>query len=146
MQSCEHGSDDCVQEDWYTVRSQVQQDMMRPKSALYYISDLEKIAMDVAEEIIEKETDQNGVMDIIKMCQKFSLESVAYVFLGSRLGALSGTGDGQRLIEIADSTGELQQTLFFMPKSLLPYLPGFKKFIKYELNIMFYITIHNTMV
>ena len=136
MQGCEHGSDYCVQEDWYTVRSQVQQDMMRPKSALYYISDLEKIAMDVAEEIIEKETDQNGVMDIIKMCQKFSLESVAYVFLGSRLGALSGTGDGQRLIEIADSTGELQQTLFFMPKSLLPYLPGFKKFIKYELNIL----------
>merc|ERR1712109_117536 len=82
-------------EEWYDVRSQVQQDMMRPKSALYYISDLEKIAMDVAEEIIEKETDQNGVMDIIKMCQKFSLESVAYVFLGSRLGALSGTGDGQ---------------------------------------------------
>ena len=49
MQGCEHGSDYCVQEDWYTVRSQVQQDMMRPKSALYYISDLEKIAMDVAD-------------------------------------------------------------------------------------------------
>ena len=119
-----------MQEDWYAVRSQVQQDIMRPKSALYYIRDLEKIAMDVADEIIEKETDKDGVMDIIKMCQKFSLESVAFVFLGSRLGTLSGEGDGQRLIEIADSTGELQQTLFFMPKSLLPYLPGFKKFIK----------------
>ena len=43
---------------------------------------------------------------------------------------VAGTGDGQRLIEIADSTGELQQTLFFMPTSVLPYLPGFKKFIK----------------
>ena len=31
-------------------------------------------------------------------------KSVAFVFLGSRLGTLSGEGDGQRLIEIADST------------------------------------------
>ena len=119
-----------MQEDWYAVRSKVQQDLMRPKSALYYIRDLERIAMDVSEQIIEKETDRNGVMEVVKMCQKYSLEAVAFVFLGSRLGALAGTGDGQRLIEIADSTGELQQTLFFMPTSVLPYLPGFKKFIK----------------
>ena len=103
--------------------------MMRPKSALYYIEDLEKIALDVTE-LIEKESDSSGSLDVIKMCQKYSLEAVAFVFLGSRLGALAGTGDGQRLIEIADSTGELQQTLFFMPTSVLPYLPGFKKFIK----------------
>ena len=111
------------------MRTQVQQDMMRPKSALYYIEDLEKIALDVTE-LIEKESDPSGSLDVIKMCQKYSLEAVAFVFLGSRLGALAGTGDGQRLIEIADSTGELQQTLFFMPTSVLPYLPGFKKFIK----------------
>ena len=36
-------------EEWYDVRSQVQQDMMRPKSALYYISHLEKIALDIVE-------------------------------------------------------------------------------------------------
>merc|ERR1712013_638812 len=30
-------------EDWYDVRSKVQQDMMRPKSALYYIDEMEAI-------------------------------------------------------------------------------------------------------
>ena len=62
---------------------------MRPKSALYYIEDLERIALDVTE-LIEKESDPSGQLDIIKMCQKYSLEAVAYIFLGSRLGTLSG--------------------------------------------------------
>ena len=47
-------------EEWYDVRSQVQQDMMRPKSALYYISHLEKIALDVT-----------GALDIVEICQEY---------------------------------------------------------------------------
>ena len=38
-------------EDWYSVRSKVQQDMMRPKSALYYITELEKKLHAVREEV-----------------------------------------------------------------------------------------------
>ena len=32
-------------EDWYEVRHKVQQDMMRPKSALYYIDEMEEIIL-----------------------------------------------------------------------------------------------------
>ena len=117
-------------EEWYDVRSQVQQDMMRPKSALYYISDLEKIAQDVTE-VIEAESDPSGSLDVIKMSQKYSLEAVAYIFLGSRLGTLSGKGDGQRLIEIADAIGPISQKLMFLPRWLLPYLPEYKKWLEY---------------
>ena len=119
-----------MQEDWYSVRSQVQQDMMRPQSALYYISDLEKIALDVTE-VIEEESDPSGTLDVSKICQKYSLEAVAYIFLGSRLGTLSGKGDGQRLVEIADLGGQLTQKITFLPRSILPYHPDYKKFIKY---------------
>ena len=38
-------------EAWYTVRRQVQQDMMRPKSALYYIAELEEIAVELTVKI-----------------------------------------------------------------------------------------------
>ena len=105
---------------------------MRPKSALYYIEDLEKIALDVTE-VIEKESDPSGTMDVVKLCQKYSLEAVAYIFLGSRLGTLSGNGDGdgQRLIEIADAIGPTSQKLLFLPLFSLKYLPEYKRWIKY---------------
>ena len=105
---------------------------MRPKSALYYIQDLEKIALDVCE-LIEKESDPAGTMNVVKLCQKYSLEAVAYVFLGSRLGTLSeaGGGDGQRLIEIADIIGPMSQKLLFLPLFSLKYLPEYKRWIKY---------------
>ena len=58
------------------MRTQVQQDMMRPKSALYYIQDREKIALDVCE-LIAKESDPSGTMNVVKLCQNYSREAVA---------------------------------------------------------------------
>ena len=104
--------------------------MMRPKSALYYTEDLERIALDVTE-VIEADVDQAGTLDVVKICQKYSLEAVACIFLGSRLGTLSGRGDGQRLIEIADISGEIIQKLMLFPLSWLPYVPEYKRFIRY---------------
>merc|ERR1719471_1638874 len=70
-------------------------------------------------------------MDIVNMCQGYSLEAVAYMFLGSRLGTLSGEGDGQRLIEITGAVGPISQKLMFLPTSVLPYLPMYKEFLRY---------------
>merc|ERR1712142_271101 len=36
-------------EDWFDFRQKVQQDMMRPKSALYYTSDMEEIATELTD-------------------------------------------------------------------------------------------------
>lgn len=69
------------------MRSLTQQDMMRPKSASYYTSEMEAIALDTVE-YISKTVDTEGCMNVNKMCQQFALESVAYIFLGSRLGII----------------------------------------------------------
>ena len=67
------------------MRSLTQQDMMRPKSASYYTGEMEAIALDVVE-FISKTLDTDGCMNVNKMCQQWALETVAYIFLGSRLG------------------------------------------------------------
>ena len=88
-----------IQEDWYSVRSLVQQDMMRPKSALYYTKEMEEISQEVAD-IIERDMDSDNCYEINSICQKYALETVAYIFLGSKLGTLAGEGDGTRMVEI----------------------------------------------
>ena len=78
-------------EDWYTVRHQVQQDMMRPKSALYYIDEMEDIANELTNKIAEsKGKDGKGIRDIHPLVQEYALEAVGCVFLNARLGALKG--------------------------------------------------------
>ena len=78
-------------EDWYTVRHQVQQDMMRPKSALYYIEEMEDIAVELTNKIANlKGEDGEGIKDIHPFIQEYALEAVGCVFLNARLGALKG--------------------------------------------------------
>ena len=78
-------------EDWYSVRHQVQQDMMRPKSALYYVDEMEDIAVELADKIAElKGKDGEGIEDIHPIIQEYALEAVGCVFLNARLGALKG--------------------------------------------------------
>ena len=120
-------------EDWYTVRHQVQQDMMRPKSALYYIDDLDDIAGDLADRIsTEKSLNDGSVEDMYPILQAFALEAVGSIFLGSRLGAIKGEGDGQRLIEIAEEGLPIVQQLMFIPPKLFRFLPMFKKFVSIQ--------------
>ena len=54
---------------WYEVRSLVQQDMMRPKSAMFYIDSIEKISEqlnDVIENLVD--TKSREVNDITEVC------------------------------------------------------------------------------
>jgi len=115
-------------EDWYEVRHKVQQDMMRPKSALYYIAELEEIAVELTVKIEQLISSTDGILDPQRVLQEYALEAVGCVFLGTRLGAMAGLEDGQRMIEISDKFSSLALKLLFMPQWILPYLPDFKKF------------------
>eukprot|EP00092_Neocalanus_flemingeri_P107293 GFUD01137705.1.p1 GENE.GFUD01137705.1~~GFUD01137705.1.p1 ORF type:complete len:508 (-),score=128.83 GFUD01137705.1:562-2085(-) len=118
-------------EDWYEVRHKVQQDMMRPKSALYYLSEMEEIAIELADKIQEVKGN-DGMLDPYALVQEYALEAVGCVFMGARLGALKGVGDGKQLIEILTKSMALTMDLIFLPKLLAPFLPSYKKFVKYQ--------------
>jgi len=93
-------------EDWYNVRSKVQQDMLRPKSAMFYIDSIEDISQDFAE-VMERKTDAKGeVDDVTKYLYRWSLESIATIFLDAKLGCLEenlpADSDTNRLIKAVD--------------------------------------------
>jgi len=117
-------------EDWYDVRSKVQQDMMRPKSALYYIDEMENIAKELADKI-QNIKDEDGMLEPSEVLHEYALEAVGCVFMGTRLGALKEVGDGKQLIENQKKTMALWMTLFLTPTWIAPYLPIYKKCIGY---------------
>ena len=87
---------------WYEVRSLVQQDMMRPKSAMFYMDSIEQISEQL-NDVIEKVKDEKSaeVDDITEYCYRWALESITSVFLNTRLGCLdeSPSEDGETLIK-----------------------------------------------
>lgn len=97
---------------------------------LYYISEMEDIAVELADKIREVK-DKDDMLEPSACLQEYALEAVGCVFMGTRLGALKGVGDGKRLIDNQAKSLELAMTLFFTPISIAPYLPIYKKFVGY---------------
>ena len=116
-------------EDWYEVRTLIQQDMMRPKSALYYTREMEEIASDVVG-VIEEMKDDENCFEINRMCQEFALEAVAYVFLGNRLNTLNNGADGKRMIDLVSQNGDFAQKMMFLPTRLFKYIPAYHQFCR----------------
>eukprot|EP00088_Acartia_fossae_P028188 TRINITY_DN28986_c0_g1_i6.p1 TRINITY_DN28986_c0_g1~~TRINITY_DN28986_c0_g1_i6.p1 ORF type:complete len:535 (-),score=114.95 TRINITY_DN28986_c0_g1_i6:246-1823(-) len=76
-------------EEWYKVRSMVQQDMMRPKSALFYLDDITMVTREFLD-LLDKNLDAQGsVPDVIPLIYRWALESVGAIFLDSRIGCLN---------------------------------------------------------
>ena len=67
---------------------QVQQDMLRPKSAMAYIEDIEQISSELLDLIEDSLDDNREVDDLLEHVNKFALESIVLIFLDKRLGCL----------------------------------------------------------
>ena len=116
-------------EEWYEVRQAVQQDMMKPKSALFYISDIEE----VAEELVDKVADtrnKDGDVVVNTMLNEYALDAVGVFALGTRLGSLQEKGDGKKLMDLSVKIGNLIQFLIMCPAWSHPYLPQFRRLEK----------------
>jgi len=116
-------------EEWAKFRQAVQQDMMRPSSALYYISEIEEISLELVEKIVSMR-DQSGSATINQVCQEFALESIGCIFLGSRLGTLAGHEDGRRLIEAQTQVLGWSLPMLFLPLKACRWIPGWKNVMK----------------
>jgi len=115
-------------QDWYETRHMVQQDMMRPKSALYYIQDIAKFAGELAEKI-DQVKDKDGMLNPLQVLHEYAAEVVGSVFMGAHIGALEGKEDGKRLVEIQQQSWICFMQLFLLPPKLVPYHPSYKKYV-----------------
>ena len=119
-------------EPWHEVRSKVQQDMMRPKSAMFYIGDIEEISQQFVD-LLSANTDSNGeVEDILKHISCWSLESIAAIFLDTRLGtldpALPEDSETKRFIEAVNVfLVEMNDLTIGLPVWKYVTTPGFRR-------------------
>lgn len=74
-------------EKWYKDRSLVQQDMLRPMSALYYIQEVSSVTDDFLK-LVDREMRDGRVADIAPLLYKWSFEAVGAIFLNTRIGCL----------------------------------------------------------
>jgi hypothetical protein len=98
-------------EEWYKVRTAVQQDMLRPKSALFYLTDIGQISSDLATLIdhqlrVNHGAGEGEIADVTPLMYRWALEATGAIFLDSRLGCLEPNlakdSDAQTLIDCVD--------------------------------------------
>lgn len=78
-------------EGWYKVRSKVQQDLLKPQSAFYFIDDLQSISQEFAEILARKaDNEQTLPKNTLSLIHLWALESIASIFLNQRLHTMQG--------------------------------------------------------
>lgn len=78
-------------ETWQNFRSKVQQDLMRPKSALFYLDKISSIADEMVD-FVRRERDSDKMLeDFLPVAHRFGLESINIIALNSRLGCFGNS-------------------------------------------------------
>ena len=78
---------------WHELRSSVQQDMMRPKSAYFYMKPLQEISSDLVSILDQVRNGQGELPDeTFDFLNRWALEGISRIFLDTRIGALDGVG------------------------------------------------------
>ena len=122
--------------EWHEFRSKVQRDMMRPKSAFFYIGIVEEISYEL-QGLISKSLDENQeVDDLLELINRWATESITAIFLDIRLNYLNNDlaqdSEAEKLIDaIKVLTGPDGQNLAMGP-SIWKYFPtpSFRRFDK----------------
>jgi len=73
---------------WYEVRTFVQQDMMRPQSAMFYIDTVDTSSRQLCD-LLKFHRDQRGVVtDVLPNVYRWALDSITSIFLNTKIGCL----------------------------------------------------------
>jgi hypothetical protein len=76
-------------EKWHDIRSKVQQDLMRPKSAHYYMDEIDNISEEFMNFIRKtRSTDEKIITNSLPELYRFTFESICYIALDTRLGCM----------------------------------------------------------
>ena len=109
-------------EDWYKIRSTVQQDMMRPKSALNYLPELQEVSGDFLK-VIRRIRDGSGVIDsFLPQSELYAFEAISLVALDVRMGGLDENKPPEtiKMLENVKGIAEIFPRLIFGVPIFLP--------------------------
>ena len=101
--------------------------MMRPKSAMYYVNDVENIVKDLLK-VVEGTKDSNDSLDVYPLLRLWALETISWIFLAKRFNCFSTdstrmTPEVKAFLEASKRTGKGVFRLLNMIK-LWRYLPN----------------------
>jgi len=118
----------CQGEEWYRFRQMVQQDLMRPRSALVYIKNIEEIALQF-NRVLASNRDHCGKANIGGLTQQYALEAVYSIFMGKNIGALQQSERSRMLLENVEVIVVNLLLLSFIPPHLARWLPFYRKIV-----------------
>ena len=77
-------------EKWQNIRSKVQQDLMRPKSAMFYLEEIQNVTQDFIKLIEEKRSanENNVIENFLPEIYRYTLESICVIAIEQRIGCL----------------------------------------------------------
>ena len=104
------------------MRKLTQREMLRPDSALHYVSEMEDVINDLMDRI-EKDKDEEGRMDIQSLMKDFSIDAITVPFLGAKIGALQGSEEAKEIACEVARFSELWSLMMFYPPWLYKVHP-----------------------
>nr|CDJ81012.1 Cytochrome P450 domain containing protein [Haemonchus contortus] len=110
-------------DEWYRLRSSVQQVMMRPQAVQKYLPYTNEVAQELVDHVRrESETSTSGEVDVSKIAGRWALESSALTVFEKRIGALTDR------IEWADGLVNLNKAIFRLSAVLKFAFPLYQYF------------------
>ena len=106
-------------ESWAEARKAVQQDLMRPKSALFYIKELNESAEELCAKVVANLDANSETTDINATLQRFALEATGIMFIGTRLGCMNNNPDSLKFISVVDNFLKNFQNMAILPVWML---------------------------
>ena len=108
-------------QEWLDFRSTINPDLMKKKCMMIHLNDMESIANELID-VFEREKDEENKICIKPgsgFLKRWALESVAFIFMGARLGTLKENveenSDGMMLIKHVDTFYHEWTTLISLP-------------------------------
>lgn len=89
-------------DEWYAMRSAVQQIMLRPKEVQYYLPKSDEITVHFVERLLKEREAEGRINDLHNLASKWFLENSGEILFEKRLGYLDGgtaEADGQKWID-----------------------------------------------
>ncbi len=89
---------------WHDIRSKVQQDLMRPQSAYFYMTEIQGIADEFMDLIRKQRSPTDKVLkNALPEIYRYTFESISFIALDTRLGCLETPMDAE-IVKLFEAT------------------------------------------